>query len=198
MTGRMALLGLVALFAAGCSTINAHHNLDPSAPFPSYKTFAWVTEESLLKAGAGTMAGGVAVDPLLDPLIRGAVERNLAAKGYEQTRDPATADLVVSYSIGARDKIDVDSYPVGAGYRYGGAWGYGYGGYATQVDTYTEGTLALDFFDGHTKKAVWHGYATKRLSSRPTPEQRQQTIDQASDAILAEFPTRGASAPPAS
>jgi hypothetical protein len=195
MTGRMAILGLAGLLAMGCSTIQAHHNVDPNAPFPTYKTFAWVTEESLLKPGAGAMPGGVAVDPLLDPIIRGAVERNLRAKGFEQTRDPASADLVVSYSVGARDKIDVNSYPVGAGYRYGGAWGYGY---ATDVDTYTEGTLAIDFFDGRTKRAVWHGYATKRLSSRPTPEQRQATIDQATDAILAEFPARGGSAPPSS
>jgi uncharacterized protein DUF4136 len=194
MTSRLAWVGLVSLLAVGCSTIPAHHNLDPSAPFTTYQTFAWVTEEPLIKPGAGAMPGGVPVDPLLDPTIRGAVERNMAEKGYQQTRDPATADLVLSYSIGARDKIDVDSYPVGAGYRYGGAWGYGY---ATQVDTYTEGTLALDFFDGHTKRAVWHGYATKRLSSYPTPEGKQKNINLAADSILKEFPTRGATPPPA-
>lgn len=196
MTWRMALLGLVGLLATGCSTIQAHHDSDPQAPFATYKTFAWVTEEPLIKPEVGMTSSDRTANPLLDPIIRGAVERNLAAKGFLQTRDPATADLVVSFSVGARDKIDVNSYPVGAGYRYGGGWGYG-GGYATDVDTYTEGVLALDFFDGKTKRAVWHGYATKRLSSSPTPEKRQATIDQATDAILAEFPTRGAAAAPA-
>lgn len=194
MALRMALLGLVALLA-GCQTVNAHHDYDPQAPFENYKSFAWVTEESLIRPEPGASSAGRAANPLLDPVIRSAVERNLKAKGYEQTRDPSTSDLVVSYSVGARDKIEVDSYPVGAGYRYGGAWGYGY---ATQVDTYTEGVLALDFFDGNNKRAVWHGYATKRLpSSAPTPERRREFVDQVTDAILAKFPARGAPPPAA-
>jgi hypothetical protein len=195
MALRMALLGLVALLA-GCSSIRAHHDFDPQAPFTTYKTFAWVTEQSLIQPQMGATATPAA-NPLLDPLIRSAVERNLTAKGFEQTRDPATADLVVSYSIGSRDKIQVNSYPVSGGYYYRGGWGYG-GGYATDVDTYTEGTLAFDFFDGKTKRAVWHGFATKRLaSSPPSPEKRRENVDQATDAILEKFPARGGSPPAA-
>jgi Domain of unknown function (DUF4136) len=188
MALRMALLGLVGLLA-GCSTVRTQHDYDPQAPFPTYKTYAWVTEEPLIKPQAGT-AGGAVISPLLDPIIRSAVERHFGAKGYAKVDDPAQADLVVSYTIGARDKIEVNSYPVGAGYRYGGGWGYG-GGYATDVDTYTEGVLALDFFDAKTKRAVWHGFGSKRLSSSPSPERTRENVDQAVVAILKKFPARG-------
>jgi hypothetical protein len=190
MITRMATLGLLAL-VAGCSTVRAHHDYDPQAPFTTYRTVAWVTDQPLIKPEAGAVAGGRAVNPLLEPVIRSSVERHLEAKGYQLTRDPGSADLVVSFTVGARDKIEVNSYPVGAGYHYRG-WGYG-GGYATDVDTYTEGVLALDFFDRKTKQAVWHGYGTKRLSSSPpTPEKRKENVDEAVDAILAGFPARGA------
>ncbi|HKA14444.1 MAG TPA: DUF4136 domain-containing protein [Myxococcota bacterium] len=189
MASRAALLGLLGLLV-GCQSIETHHNADPQAPFASYKTFAWVTEEPLIQPGVGSVPGSRPADPLLDPLIRDAVERNLKARGYEQLRDPKIADLVVSFSVGARDKIEVDSYPVTAGYRY-----QVYGGYRTDVRTYTEGVLALDFFDGRTKRAVWHGYATKRLSQSPTPEKRLANVNQATDAILAEFPSHTAPPP---
>jgi hypothetical protein len=190
MALRMALIGLVGALAA-CQTIKAHHDFDPQAPFATYETFAWVTEQSLIPPVVGAAPGDARrPDPLLDPIIRDAVERNLRARGYEQLRDPNGADLVLSFSLGARDKIEVDSYPVGAGYRYGG-WGYG-GVYATEVETYTEGILAFDFFDRRTRRAVWHGWATKRLSSSPTPEKRRATVNEVTDAILEKFPYRGA------
>ena len=191
MSSRIALLGLIGLLA-GCQTVETHHDSDPNAPFDTYKTFAWVTEEPMIQPGMGAASPGARPpDPLLDPIIRQSVERNLEAKGYEQVRDPKAADLVVSFSIGARDKIQVDSYPVSAGYRYGV-----YGAYQTDVRQYTEGVLALDFFDGKTKRAVWHGFGTKRLSqSPPSPEQRRANVDQATDAILAEFPARPGAGP---
>jgi len=190
MASRIALVFVIGLLA-GCQTVETHHDSDPQAPFASYKTFAWVTEEPLIQPGVGSATGARPPDPLLDPIIRDSVEKNLRAKGYEQLRDPKAADLVVSFSIGARDRIEVDSYPVSAGYRY-----RVYGAYQTDVRQYTEGVLALDFFDGKTKRAVWHGYGTKRLSqSSPTPEKRRANVDQATQAILAEFPSRTGAGP---
>jgi hypothetical protein len=190
MAFRTALLGLIGVLAACQTTIKAHHDFDPQAPFASYNTFAWVTEQPLIRPVAGAVPGDARrPDPLLDPIIRDAVERNLRARGYEQLRDASAADVVLSFSVGARDRIEVDSYPVSAGYRYRG-WGGGV--YATDVETYTEGVLAVDFFDRRTKRAIWHGWASKRLSSSPTPEKRRATVNEAADAILAKFPYRGA------
>ena len=126
---------------------------------------------------------------MIEPLeteIRRAVERNLKAKGYEQRDDPEQADLVAVFSLGTREEIRVDSYPARAGYGY--RWGYG--GVATDVRTYTKGTLAIDFFDRTNKRAVWHGWASKRVEYRRSSEQRREIINEATDAILKEFPFR--------
>jgi hypothetical protein len=182
---------LVALWLVACATpIRAQHDFDASAPFSRYETFAWVTEEPLIRPVAG-VTEQPQPSPLLDPLIRAAVERDLATKGYQRVPSAEQADLVVSFSVGAREKIEVDSYPAHLGYHYGArttVWGRGW---YSETRTYSEGTLALDFFDRKTRNVVWHGVATRRLPGRIDPDQRRAIVDAAVDAILEEFPARG-------
>jgi hypothetical protein len=94
---------------------------------------------------------------------------------------------VLSYTVGARDRIDVQSYPV----RFRSAWGWGwtYVGREADVSTYREGTLAIDIFDGRTNQPVWHGWATKRITERDVANAAEQ-IPIAVAAILARFPPR--------
>lgn len=179
-----AVLAIVA-----CQTIDVHHEYNTRAPFGTYKTFAWVTDQPLLPASLGEMAGDPRLSPVMEGDLRAAIERNLAEKGYHQRSAPEDADLVLSFSLGTRDKIEIDSYPTRAGYGWGPYRGWG--GWESDVRTYTEGMLAIDFFDRHTKQAVWHGWATKRIASRPrSQEDRVKTINEVVDAILAEFPFR--------
>jgi len=51
---------------------------------------------------------------------------------------------------------------------------------------YTEGTLALEFFDHSTQRAVWVGWGSKRLSNR---EDSEKLIDEAVKKILEAFPS---------
>ena len=60
-----------------------------------------------------------------------------------------------------------------------------YGGSSVRVSTYTEGTLALEFYDRETRHAVWVGWASKRLSKSDDSE---KIIGKAVAAILEEFP----------
>ncbi|MBW2714236.1 MAG: DUF4136 domain-containing protein, partial [Deltaproteobacteria bacterium] len=94
-------------------------------------------------------------------------------------------DLVLSFSLGAREKIRVDSYPVQSGYRYGPRHG---DGWVSDVRQYTEGTLAIDVFDRETKEVVWHGWATKRISPEKHSEKRKAIVDRVVDNLLEEFP----------
>ena len=184
-------LALALLAAAGCQTpIKGHHEYDPEAPFASYRTWAWITDAPILRPSAGASNQDPRMSPIFDGEIRRAVERNLRAKGYEQSNDPNRADLVAVFSLGTREKVQVDSYPARAGYGYGWGGRYGYGGVATDVRTYTEGTLAIDFFDRVNKRAVWHGWATKRLAYQRNAEERREIINEATDAILEAFPHR--------
>ena len=177
------LLLVAALGLAACETpITAHHEYDKRARFNEFTEFAWVTNEPLIHPSPG-------LDPRLSPVIektiRAAIERNLIEKGYTRIAEARSADVVLSFSVGTREKIEVDSYPVLGGYRYGarGAW-------VSDVHSYTEGILAIDVFEVHSKQVVWHGWAAETLSPSADQEKREENINRVVDAILAEFPFR--------
>jgi hypothetical protein len=94
---------------------------------------------------------------------------------------------VIAYTIGARDKINVNSYPE----PYQGAWHWGYPNYWSGVDlnTYTEGRLAIDIFDGRTREPVWHGVATKRIEASDL-RHAEERIQTAVKSILKDFPPK--------
>jgi hypothetical protein len=109
----------------------------------------------------------------------------MQSKGYRLTADPAGADFVLDFTLGAKERLDVQSYPV----AYRGPWLWGRGYYGDQIDvrTYREGTLVIDIFDGRTHQPVWTGRASKELS-RADLEHSQAPIRAATTAVLAAFP----------
>ena len=118
------------------------------------------------------------------------VESVLGASGYKLVPDADSADFALSFTIGSRDEIKVDSYPsMSAGYGYPGRWGGAYYGYGTEttVRQYTEGMLAIDVFDVEERRPVWHGVASKTISDSDRKDSGA-TIQAAVDAILAGFP----------
>jgi hypothetical protein len=172
---------IVLGLAAGCSSFAVNSDFDQSANFADYQTFNFISDKPLLVAD---IAGA---SPLLPGRLMKAARKELTAKGFRFVDDRASADFVISFTLGARDKIRVTSYPTT--YRRGayvGGWG---APYYNEVDVrnYTEGTLSIDLFDVQTRKPVWHGWAVKSITSadRENPE---PLINEIVEAILAEFP----------
>ncbi len=186
-TGKyVAILGAAILLGA-CATpgFEAKHDYDDTIDFSGYQTFAWISQNPM---NIGVTS--VAPSPLLEPRIMSSLERALVAKGYRFSKQPKDADFVVSFTVGARDQIRVDSYPATGGryYRRGG-WGGAYYGYGTEtrVRQYTKGTLAVDIFSVEERRPVWHGFATKKITEDDRDNQ-SATIDAAVAAIIAGFP----------
>jgi hypothetical protein len=165
---RLTALALATGLAA-CVTIDAHHEYDRNARFDEYGTFAWITEEPILPRAVGYAEQEIRLSPMLEQEIRSAVERNFVDRGYEKRSDPEAAELIISFSLGTRERIEV---------------------WASDVYQYTEGTLAIDIFDADTDRAVWHGWATGRVDPSRPPEERKKRVDEVIDAILIEFPAR--------
>jgi hypothetical protein len=177
-------LALAALLAA-CSTIRTVHDVAPDADFARYKSWTWITEESLIGPAAGQVPANY-ISPIDEQRIRRAVERELGAKGYRRTQGEA-ADLVVSFAVGSEEKTRVYSTPSGGGFYDGYGYGGWYGGSQVRTYQYTEGTLTLQFFDGRSKQAVWVGWASKQLSRSEDPE---KVVNEAVQKMLQEFPNR--------
>lgn len=161
------------LLAAGCSTIQSGSHYDETFDFRSWETWSWIADDPHV-GGGGTEID----DPLAHAKIRDAISEQLHLKGYRFVDDRDSADFVISYSLGSRDKLRVSSYPV----AYRGPWGWHVVGsryYVNEYEehVYTEGTLAVDAFDGETRQPVWHGWASKSVTrqDRANPDQAIKT-----------------------
>lgn len=173
----------VALLTGCATTLKAHSDHDASQDFSAYRTFAWMADQPMI-APPDDVAR---VSPLNRRRIEEAIEKELAAKGFRKTADRAGADFVVSYSVGARDRIDAHVFP--EPYAVGWRWGRVYYGRDVDVDVYREGTLAIDVFDGKSRQPVWHGWASKRITEHDVRHAAEQ-IPTAVASILSRFPPR--------
>lgn len=169
--------------ATGCSSLTTRADFDRNNDFSRYRTFAWMSDDPVLAARGATAQ----VSPLNRQRIVQAIEAELRAKGFTLAARRANADFVVDYTVGSRDRIDVDSYPT----DFRGPWSWGWPRYWREVDvsTYTEGRLAVDIFDGRTRRPVWHGLGKRRISAADIARAESE-IPKAVSAILAPFPPR--------
>lgn len=191
MFGRNLICAIAIAALAGCATgFEAMYDHDASQDFSTYKNYAWLSDNPM-KIGPSSQIG----NPLLEPRIMSAVEDALNAKGFNKVADRASADFVMSFTVGSRDEIKVDAYPtmaggVGYGYpRHWGGWGGAYYGYGTEtsVRQYTKGMLALDMFDVQERRPVWHGVAEKSINESDRDDV-EGTIRAAVGALLSGFP----------
>lgn len=189
MSYRWMILAIVgAAVLGGCSTTpyKTDFDYDPEVIFTQYRTWAWIDDTPMAEAEGAT------VSPLLQSRIMRHIEDEMAMKGFRRVDDVEAADMAISFSVGARDKIKVNSYPstFHGGYsRWGYGWGYGYGYPSREVDVrqYTEGQIAIDIFDVKQRRPVYHGFATGNVRER-TQEEREELIDAVVRDILLTFP----------
>jgi hypothetical protein len=172
---------MISMLAA-CSSLTVLRDFDPSADFSQYKTWAFISEHPMMIAEAADP-----VNPLTEGRFMQAISNSLNRAGLQQVDDPEQADIAVAFTLGSREKIRVDSYPTS--YRMGynsWAWGRPYHQEVTVTD-YTQGQFALDLYDVQRRAPVWHGKATKTITTadRNAPV---ETITEIVDEVLAEFP----------
>ena len=164
-----------------CTSLKVGSDFDHSATFSGYHTFAWMSREHY-----GTH------NPLVVERTRDAIRARLTNTGFVYAEDAAVADFVVDFTIGAHERVDVESYPapyVGAWYSYPGWWGSPYWGNSIDVRKYREGILSIDVFDARNHRAVWHGWAKKELSQADI-DRSEAPIRAAVAGVLENFPPK--------
>ena len=183
-------LALVTLALAGCSQLRVTTEYDRSADFGALHTYAW-------RPGAPAETGDPRINTKrLDAVVRGAVDRVLASKGYQSAASGTTADFLVGYHVVVRQKTSAAEIDRTYGYGHGGGWGgsSGYGGWGgwstTQVYAYDEGTLLIDVIDPPTMNLLWRGTGTRVIAQGKSREKRAARVNEAVEQILAKFPPR--------
>lgn len=169
---------LVAATLTGCATsLEVSSESVREADFASYRTFSFLPEKALVVASAEPF------NPLLESRLKTAAAEALTVKGYRQTANPAEADILLAFFLGARDQVRVNSYPDATRET----WRKDNRDVGdVQVRTYTEGTLSIDMYEEKTRSPVWHGSATRTL----TREDRNDAdlVTTVVNAILEQFP----------
>jgi Domain of unknown function (DUF4136) len=167
-------MGAAFLLASCATTPEIASDYDPSANFATYHTFTLMQQQHR----------GIP-NPLVAIRAEEDITQELQRRGYTLAADPTSADFTVGFTIGSQERTDISSYPA----AYAGPWLLGgpYWGSNIDVRQYREGTLAIDVFDGHTHRPVWHGWAQKELT-RKDLEQPPEPISKAVSSVLAKFP----------
>ena len=119
------------------------------------------------------------VSPILMKRITDGVYRPLAAKRLRQVSDAEAADFWVVVHGTKKTKVESYNYgpyayaaPYGGGWGYYGRYGYPYMGMGgTEVRSYEEGTLMLDFVDADAKELVWRGYGSARVRGKEATDE---------------------------
>ncbi len=173
----------VILFVAGCASgPTISYEADREAKFAGYKTYALFPMDK----AKGIQGADPSVSLRYAPVINRAIAEGLQAKGFNPV-ELGTADfsVYVNATIAPRVELDEWGYSSLGYYRWGGYWGRpGIGYTTTTVDTYKEGLLRVEVYDGASKELAWVGWAKDRLGKAPTDEQVANVIAQ----VLANFP----------
>jgi hypothetical protein len=169
--------GLVLLLLGGCSRITVGVDYDPSWDFGALRTYDWLPDPEPTSRDPRTD------NTLLAGRVHRAVDRALAAKGYEKQTD-GEPDFLVAYHTLVEEKTDV---------RTIGTYGFSrWGGFAdTYVYQYEQGTLLIDIIDPKENALLWRGIAVAVIDRYDgTPESREQKINEAVAKIIDRFPPR--------
>ncbi len=165
-----AVMVMLMVLSTGCSSVRVRTDFDRDADFSMYRTYSWLPPK---EDGQGMMRS-----ELVRRHVVAAVDRELAEAGFRKV-EREKADLLVTYYIGARNRVDVTHY----GYRYG-VWGrYGPGG--VSVRRYREGSLVLDLVDRKSRQLVWRGWASTALHGR---ENIADDINRSAKELLKRYP----------
>ena len=163
-----ALSIIILAIISGCAE-TAHVMKDNSVDVRRYKTYAWV-QKPVSKDTASNHK-----NELTERSIRNAVSEQLQKRGY--TESPTNPDVLVSTDLlvekdQERRSDAVYTEPYTQNYynpRTGRLITYyfpsQFAGFDSYSTTVRKGTLTLTFIDSRTDKAVWQGWASKRLNS---------------------------------
>ncbi len=179
---RTVVAALLIALSACTSGPDVRVQLDRSADFSQYRTFAFVSP-------LGTDRDGY--QSIVSQNLKAATQRELEARGLRL--DNTAPQLLVNFNASLDDKLRVTSVPsasFGMGY-----YGYRYGMYSawpmysdsTIVHQYQQGTLNIDVVDAARKQLVWEGVVTKSVNQHDL-DNMEAAINTAVAAAFAKYP----------
>lgn len=118
----------------------------PHTDFSVYKTYSWQKIS--------------APDSSWEDSIKGAIDTQLAAKGWNRVDKGGDAALCAITSSGEAAMFE---------HFYGGMPGWRWRGW-TEPISYNQGTLVVDIFDANSQALIWRGFISESVSKKEPKE----------------------------
>jgi hypothetical protein len=167
---------LFLIIATSCATIKVSHDFDKTAPFSSYKTYAYTADALALP-----------IETLNKNRLLNACDKELALKGFTKSDNP---DVFIDIKITGKEYQTATATSSGGG--YGAGYGYHYGGgFSTTTinyDTYIEGTVFINMIEKAKDELVWQGRAVGTYDPDASGEKREKNINNGMKQIFANYP----------
>jgi hypothetical protein len=144
------------------------------ANFSEYKTYRWAAPRFLSKTGV------VENDPVVAPLIRQAVDGELAKKGLTQVTDGGDLEVLTMALTDAVPQVEAAYYAGGLNMAFDTP-------IATMGRYNRQGTLVVNLVDTKTKKSAWVGIATESLAAAGQ-EKNKNKIHKAAERMFKKYP----------
>jgi len=161
-------------------------NYMPGTDFSRYHTYAWVDEVK------GVPQVGGKPDQILDTQVKGAVDSQMAAKGFTKVVDGGKPDLLLGYQLAIDREKQINGFADGWGGwgRWGGwgPWGGGLESFSATTSTINIGTFVLGIYDPAAKKLIWIGAAQHTLEPSKKQEKNQERLNKGAQKLLKDFP----------
>jgi hypothetical protein len=171
----VTLLVIGTMAFPGCATMRVNSFVERGADLGQYRTYGWTAEDRF-----GTGDPRLDNNPFFQERVRAAVEKQLAARGYEKTSSDAP-DLVLHYHASITEQIEVSSIDRDSGNCFGAT--------DCRPYAYDAGTLVIDFVDARTDRLVWRGWAEDTMDGAIDNQRlMEQKIDDAVARILQRLP----------
>ena len=164
------------LALTGCATMSVSSHVQSGLDFARYRTYDWGPADAL-------PTGDPRLDknPFFQDHVLGAVEKQLAARGYERS-ESGTPDLLIHYHASINQRLDVSGADREHGYCYDDDCN-------VRVTDYEAGTLVLDIVDTRTNRVIWRGWAQDSVEDVLNNQDRMaRKIDEAVRRMLARLP----------
>jgi hypothetical protein len=159
--------------------MNVSSHVQSGLDFARYRTYDWGPADEL-------PTGDPRLDknPFFQDHVLGAVEKQLAARGFERAESEGKADLLIHYHASINQRFDVYNVDREHGYCYDDDC-------KARVMNYEAGTLVLDIIDSRTKRVIWRGWAQDSVEDvLNNPDRMAKKIDEAVRRMLAKLPPR--------
>jgi Domain of unknown function (DUF4136) len=149
MAGRLlgVVIAVTGFALTGCATMRVSSHVERGLDFSQYRTFDWGPRDAL-PVGDPRLEK----DPFFRDQVEGAIEKQMAARGFERSAASDTPDVRIHYHASINTRFDVREE--------------NYSGNCDDDDVcqsrvieYEAGTLVVDIVDEQTNRLIWRGWA---------------------------------------